>query len=480
MENINDQESIDSKYIILDKKGFGATADVYLVKEANHDDVYAAKVLKKHSDLFDKEIKILNTLKTANNPYIVNIINSGEGLVKKKNHEDTIHQYLVLQYASKGELFDYIYHAKAGLSERHAKVVFAKILKGVEACHNSGICHRDLKMQNILVDQNFAPKICDFGFATQNNDHLDEYLGTRNYASPEILRNKPYDGFKADIFSLGVVLLTLTTCKIGFVESTKFDPYYRLIMTKHFEKYWAAVSSQITGISDELKNLFIKMVSFRPSDRPSIKEILEGEWMKEIREMNDEQLAQLENEIREEFLKREAIVNNATKQQMEVEEGSSESCGNRGANDGEEYFDLNLKPQYAQTGLKMNNYIKLTGNVVPSTFMNALANKINNEFSGQCNISANPEKLKFNAIFEEEQLDEEIPEDMKEELKKLGIEDDEEIQENENIKGKKTVMQIKIFESQNGGYLLRFVRKEGDQNDYLEKMSKIYSLVKQN
>ena len=52
--------------------------------------------------------------------------------------------------------------------------------------------------------------------------------------------------------------------------------------------------------------------------------------------------------------------------------------------------------------------------------------------------------------------------------------------ENENIKGKKTVMQIKIFESQNGGYLLRFVKKEGDQKDYLNKMEKIYSLVKQN
>ena len=77
MENINDQESIDSKYIILDKKGFGATADVYLVKEANHDDVYAAKVLKKHSDLFDKEIKILNILKKANIQYISSIINSG-------------------------------------------------------------------------------------------------------------------------------------------------------------------------------------------------------------------------------------------------------------------------------------------------------------------------------------------------------------------------------------------------------------------
>ena len=58
MENANDQETIDSRYIILDKKGHGATANVYLVKEANNPTVYAAKVLKKKSDLFDREINI--------------------------------------------------------------------------------------------------------------------------------------------------------------------------------------------------------------------------------------------------------------------------------------------------------------------------------------------------------------------------------------------------------------------------------------
>ena len=79
MENANDQETIDSKYIILDKKGHGATANVYLVKKADEPDIYAAKVLKKRSDLFDKEINILNTLRAANNPNIVNIISSGEG-----------------------------------------------------------------------------------------------------------------------------------------------------------------------------------------------------------------------------------------------------------------------------------------------------------------------------------------------------------------------------------------------------------------
>ena len=480
MENINDQESIDSKYIILDKKGFGATADVYLVKEANHDDVYAAKVLKKHSDLFDKEIKILNTLKTANNPYIVNIINSGEGLVKKKNHEDTIHQYLVLQYASKGELFDYIYHAKAGLSERHAKVVFAKILKGVEACHNSGVCHRDLKMQNILVDQNFAPKICDFGFATQNNDHLDEYLGTRNYASPEILRNKPYDGFKADIFSLGVILLILNTCKFGFLNASKLDPYYKLIIDKHINKYWNSVSNQITNISKELKDLFIQMVSYLPQERPSIKDIFNSNWMKEIKDMNDEQLEQLENEIREEFLRREKLVNEGLKKEMELKQKSNESSGNRGIEDDiEEFFDLSLKPKYAQTGINMNNYIKLRGDLNPNNFMNTLANKIIKEYKNGCEIEPIPDKFKFNIIFEYKKIDNYTSDN---DFEKLGIEDIEQIYigKNEKIKGQKTVIQIKLFESYNGGYLLRFVKKDGDLNNYLNYIEKISSFLKQN
>ena len=479
MENANDQETIDSKYIILDKKGHGATANVYLVKKADEPDIYAAKVLKKRSDLFDKEINILNTLKEVNNPNIVNLISSGEGVIKRKNHSDKINQYLVLQYASKGELFNYIYCARSGLCERHSKVIFAKILKGVQACHKAGICHRDLKMQNILVDENFSPKICDFGFATQNNDHLEEYLGTKNYACPEILRNRPYDGFKADIFSLGVVLLTLTTCKIGFMEASKYDPYYRLIMTRHYDKYWNEVGKQIKGMSKELKDLYIKMISFKPSDRPSIDEILASPWMKEIRDLNDEQLTQLENEIKEELLKREIEVNEAIKQEMQVEnqESMESSMGNRGANDEDEFFDLSLKPKYAQTGLNMDNYIKLKGTLNPARFMNSLANRIKKEFKGDCLINPNKDKLKFNIVFEEEQMDDEIPEDMAQELKELGLDEDEE-HENENIKGKNTNIQIKIYESLNGGYLLRFVKKEGEINDYLDKFGKISAIIK--
>jgi len=170
------------------------------------------------------------------------------------------------------------------------------------------------------------------------------------------------------------------------------------------------------------------------------------------------------------------LVEIGIKKEKEMEtNNSNESCGNRNVDD--DIFDLDLKPKYAQTGLNMNNYIKLKGKINPTIFMNSLVNKINKEFEGECEIEPNKEKFKFNVIFEENQSNEEIEEELLEELKKMGINENEEINENENIKGKKTAIQIKIYESYNEGYLVRFVRKEGETIDYLEKMKKIYSLV---
>ena len=479
MQDNSSQETIDNRYEIIEQKGHGATANVYTVKELNNQTIYAAKVLKKHSNLFDKEVNILNALRTENCPNIVNLIGSGEGIINRKNREPTKNQYLVLEYASKGELFNYIYCPQSGLNERYSKVIFAKILKGVQACHKKGICHRDLKMQNILVDSDFSPKICDFGFATENNNHLSEYLGTLCYAAPEILRNKPYDGFKADIFSLGVVLISLTTCKIGFGSATRNDPYYRFIMVKHIKTYWSEVEKIVKGMSQELKDLYIKMVAYNPLERPTIEEIFNSPWMKEIRDLNEEQLNQLEDEIREDFMKREVSVNESMKKEMNVEKDDSmDSSGNRGGDDEINYFDLSLKPQFAQTGLNMENYIKLKGTLTPTRFMNSLINNINKEFNDECLVDASKNKLKFKVIFEENQAEEEIPEDLAKELKELGIEEDEEEKDLKNIKGNETIIQIRIFESYNGGYLLRFLRKGGEQKDYLDKMGKIYALIK--
>lgn len=473
------EESIDNKYIIIEQKGHGATSNVFLVKDPNTNKVYASKVLKEKSDLFDKEVEILNTLKSINNKFIVNLIDSGTGNIIRANRPTQTKQYLVLEYAPKGELFNYIYCSHKGLGERYSKVIFSKILKGVQACHNAGICHRDLKMQNILVDENLNPKICDFGFATFNTGRLTQPLGTLNYAAPEILLHKPYDGFKADIFSLGVVLLTLTTCKIGFMQATRSDPYYRLIMTKHYGQYWNIVSNQIEDVSEDLKKLYNKMVSFRPQERPTIEEILNDDWMKEIRDLKKEEYDELENKIREEFLKREKDINEELKKKIQVKsEHRTDIDDSRGIGDEKEYFDLSLKPKYAQTGIGMNNYIKITGNLNPAKFMNNLINKIGQKFKNNFIVEESKKALKFKVTFEEEEKEEEeIPKELEEELAKLNLEENENENEGDDLTKKDCVLEVKMYESVNGGHLLRFVKKSGELEDYYKNMQNIISIV---
>ena len=179
MGAVADQGTIDSKYIIINQKGHGFTSVVYVVKEATNQMIYAAKVLKNPSNLFKNELDILNSLKELKNPYIVNLISSGKGIINWKNHKKQ-RQYIILENAPNGELINYIYYPKSGFSERLSKLIFAKILEGVQACHNAGICHRDLKMENILLDEKFSPKIIDFGFATLNKNNLTDIMGTKS------------------------------------------------------------------------------------------------------------------------------------------------------------------------------------------------------------------------------------------------------------------------------------------------------------
>ena len=479
MESNNIQESIGGRYIIHKERGSGTTSEVFKVQDNNTQNIYAAKVFKKQSPYFQREIDMLTALRPTNNPFMINIIDSGIGTVIRKDQTQNNKQYIILDYTPKDELLQYLCLINEPLKELHAKLIFFKILKGVQNCHNAGICHLDLKTDNILLGENFEPKLCDFGFAIRNNGHLREFLGTGPFIAPELFLGKSFDGFKADIFSLGVVLLNLTTCKFGFEKAVQNNKYYIEIMIKHYGQYWLKLSNVISGISDNLKNLYVKMVAYKPSERPTIEKIINSEWMRELREMNNEQLTQLENEVREEFLRRESLMIAAKEQKKEINNelfGSNNSSGNRGFTADNGLFDLNLKPCYAKSKLNMDNYIKLTGNINPGKFMNDLVVKIN-KLDGAY-INADKDEFKLNVTFEKEEEDFEIPEDMKEELKKLGIYVNEENEEeNENIKGKTIVVEIKIFQSYSGGYLLKFAKKEGVLIDYLEKVEKINSLI---
>jgi serine/threonine protein kinase len=144
--------------------------------------------------------------------------------------------------------------------------------------HGKGVAHRDLKLENILVDEKMNLKVADFGFATfRNVGKLKSYRGTMTYMAPEIKYGKVYDGFQVDMFSTAVILFIIVQGTFPFKEAKKDEYYYNLLYTGQIEKYFQKTGA--SGLSDEFRDLIVKMFSYKGDERPSAAEIRNHPWM---------------------------------------------------------------------------------------------------------------------------------------------------------------------------------------------------------
>jgi len=124
-----------------------------------------------------------------------------------------------------------------------------------------GVVHRDLKLENILVDDSMNLKVADFGFATYKKiNKLNSYRGTMTYMAPEIKEGKTYDGKQIDMFSTGVILFIIVQGIFPFKEAKKDEYFYNLILQGKLDQYWQKVGGQ--NLSPEFKDLILKMFSY--------------------------------------------------------------------------------------------------------------------------------------------------------------------------------------------------------------------------
>ena len=285
---------IGKEYLILKEIGKGSTSIIFLVKSIITQEKYAAKIYQTKSAYFLKEVEILKKLSLCNSKGIIHLISYGEEQIVKEEIKDeeednNNQQYIILDYIPNKDLF-YLVKKSKGLNEIEAKNIFYKIIKAVQQCHNNGICHRDLKLENILLDNKNYPIICDFGFGSIIEDmeqKLSQYLGTDYYSPPEIINHVPYNGIKCDIFSLGVILFCIIFCYFPFSNATNNNQLYKLIINKNYKEFWKEIGKKIgkekiNKVSLECKNLFSKMVSNDPEERPSTNDILNDNWFKDI------------------------------------------------------------------------------------------------------------------------------------------------------------------------------------------------------
>ena len=210
------QDIIDNTYEIVRRLEHFQQLSIYLVRNINNNTLYAAKVRLNNIDVNQHEIQMCTNVSNINSPYLARLVNHGIGNIIFQGNIQNNQNYLIFDYYPHS-LYEYI--EKIGhFTEKHAKFIFDQILKGVQALHQAGICHRYLAIDNILFDNNYNVKIIDFHIAAllQGNNNFNDNVGRKRYSPPQMIEHLPYNGIKADIFSLGIILFILVNGRPPF------------------------------------------------------------------------------------------------------------------------------------------------------------------------------------------------------------------------------------------------------------------------
>ncbi|XP_037948702.1 MAP/microtubule affinity-regulating kinase 3 isoform X20 [Teleopsis dalmanni] len=253
------------KYKLIKTIGKGNFAKVKLAKHLPTGKEVAIKIIDKtqlNPGSLQKLFREVRIMKMLDHPNIVKLFQVIET-------EKTL--YLVMEYASGGEVFDYlVLHGR--MKEKEARVKFRQIVSAVQYCHQKRIIHRDLKAENLLLDSELNIKIADFGFSNEftPGNKLDTFCGSPPYAAPELFQGKKYDGPEVDVWSLGVILYTLVSGSLPFDGSTLRELRERVLRGKYRIPFY---------MSTDCENLLRKFLVLNPAKRASLETIMGDKWM---------------------------------------------------------------------------------------------------------------------------------------------------------------------------------------------------------
>lgn len=258
---------LKQRFEVVKKLGQGTYGKVQLAINKETEQEVAIKTIKKskiesEQDLIRirREIQIMSSIQ---HPHIIHIYEVFE------NKEKIV---LVMQYASGGELYDYLSQKKI-LNDVEARRIFRQIAAAVYYCHKNKICHRDLKLENVLLDEKGNAKIADFGLSNVYDEKhlLDTFCGSPLYASPEIVKGVPYYGPEVDCWSMGVILYTLVYGAMPFDGSN----FKRLVKQISEGDYYEPTTKA------EASSLIRRLLHVNPGKRATIIDICSDSWVNE-------------------------------------------------------------------------------------------------------------------------------------------------------------------------------------------------------
>ncbi|XP_027925854.1 CBL-interacting serine/threonine-protein kinase 14-like [Vigna unguiculata] len=256
------------KYELKRLLGVGAFGKVYHATTVDTRQSVAVKAVSKSKVVnggfaanVEREISIMRRLHHSN------IIDLFEVLATKTKI------YFVMEFAAGGELFHAVAR-KGRLEEIDARFYFRQLISALKHCHSHGVFHRDLKLDNLLLDENGNLKVSDFGLSAvtgqiRPDGLLHTVCGTPTYVAPEILVKRGYDGAKVDLWSCGVVLFALTAGYLPFNDCNVTVLYRKIYRGQFRFPRW---------MSSDLRYLLSRLLDTNPETRITIDEIYQDTW----------------------------------------------------------------------------------------------------------------------------------------------------------------------------------------------------------
>ncbi|KAL6095427.1 mark3 [Pungitius sinensis] len=263
--SIADETPQVGKYRLLKTIGKGNFAKVKLARHVPTGREVAIKIIDKtqlNPSSLQKLFREVRIMKILNHPNIVKLFEVIET-------EKTL--YLVMEYASGGEVFDYLV-AHGRMKEKEARAKFRQIVSAVQYCHQRHIVHRDLKAENLLLDADMNIKIADFGFSNEFTlgGKLDTFCGSPPYAAPELFQGKKYDGPEVDVWSLGVILYTLVSGSLPFDGQNLKELRERVLRGKYRIPFY---------MSTDCESLLKRFLVLNPGKRGTLEVIMRDRWI---------------------------------------------------------------------------------------------------------------------------------------------------------------------------------------------------------
>ena len=246
--------------------GKGAFGEVWKVSHKTTGKIYVIKVIDKSSikglrliDQINREIEIMYKL---NHPHIIKLIN---------HFEDNEKIYLIMPYASKGQLYSLL-RKQVRFDQRTAAQYMREVLEAVRYIHSFSpkIIHRDIKPENLLLDENYRVLLSDFGWSNflDENEFRKTFCGTPEYLSPEMAKKEGHNEM-VDIWAMGVLMFEFLAGYPPFFGSCPKELYNNI---KKLKIEWPVDFPPLA------KNLITKILKINPSERLSINEILDHAW----------------------------------------------------------------------------------------------------------------------------------------------------------------------------------------------------------